>query len=174
MDEHAAVCFAKALKALADPVRLRLLSMLAQVPQGRVSASALADAADRTQSTVSHHLKALRQVGLIRAERQGSIIWYSLRRDRLEELLAMLDMATLPLSDHRHRAAQVPQAESSRTESRLAAPRHDRGGGMGEALPPDGSRAKAPASTGPLVPLRCSNPACTCFRGNEQAASALR
>lgn len=119
MDEHAAAELAEALKALADPVRLRLLSMLAQVPDGRVSASKLADPVDRSQSTVSHHLKALRHAGLVRAERQGSMVWYSLRRGRLEELWALIDTATLPAPENSGHGGSGSEARVSRIEPTL-------------------------------------------------------
>jgi ArsR family transcriptional regulator len=84
---------AAALKALADPVRLRLLSLLAAAPAGEVCACDLVDPLGRSQPTVSHHLKALREVGLIRAERRGTWIWYSVSRDRMEQTLSALSAA---------------------------------------------------------------------------------
>lgn len=169
LDVHTASDLADALKALADPVRLRLLSMLAQVPDGRVSASALAGPVDRSQPTVSHHLKALRHAGLIRAERQGSMVWYSLRRGRLEELWALLDTATLPAPGNPAQGSPGP------------AP-----GGAGDAVRGSGAGAArtdaSPAMAGGVTSrdaggvssstVLCSNPACVCFQAARAAARA--
>lgn len=173
MDEHAAGRLAKALKALADPVRLRMLSMLAQVPDGRVSASAIAEPVGRSNSTVSHHLKALREVGLIRAERQGSIIWYSLRRDRFEELLAMLNLATLPAPERPRGPAAGPRTTSFRSDYRPSGPHYVRGGEPMPSPQSDSSRPGATRNVG-LPGLRCDNPDCVCSRGRERPETALR
>jgi ArsR family transcriptional regulator, arsenate/arsenite/antimonite-responsive transcriptional repressor len=94
LDEPTAQSLATDLKALADPVRLRLLSLLAAAADGKLCACALSDPVGRSQPTVSYHLKALRDAGLVTADRQGSWIWYSLRRDRLDELWNLLNTAT--------------------------------------------------------------------------------
>jgi ArsR family transcriptional regulator len=94
LDEATAQSLATDLKALADPVRLRLLSLLAAAADGKLCACALSDPVSRSQPTVSYHLKALRDAGLVTADRQGSWIWYSLRRDRLDELWKLLSTAT--------------------------------------------------------------------------------
>jgi ArsR family transcriptional regulator, arsenate/arsenite/antimonite-responsive transcriptional repressor len=91
--EAAAAQLAAALKALADPVRLRLLSMLAAAPEGEVCACDLVSPLGRSQPTISHHLKALRESGLVRAERRGTWIWYSVDRGRMESTLAALSAA---------------------------------------------------------------------------------
>jgi ArsR family transcriptional regulator len=91
--EATAAQLAAALKALADPVRLRLLSLLAAAPEGEVCACDLVSPLGRSQPTISHHLKALRESGLVRAERRGTWIWYSVDRDRMESTLAALSAA---------------------------------------------------------------------------------
>jgi ArsR family transcriptional regulator, arsenate/arsenite/antimonite-responsive transcriptional repressor len=94
LDESAARHLAAVLKALADPVRLRLLSLVARAPGGTVCACSLAEPLGRTQPTVSHHLKALRHVGLVEAERRGTWIWYSVRGERIDELCSLLEVVT--------------------------------------------------------------------------------
>ena len=63
--------------ALADPVRLRLLSLLATASDGGVCACELVDPAGRSQPTVSHHLKVLSEAGLVSSQRRGRNIWYA-------------------------------------------------------------------------------------------------
>jgi ArsR family transcriptional regulator len=63
--------------ALSDPVRLRLLSLLATSPAGAVCACDLVAPLGRSQPTVSHHLKVLAQAGLVEGTRRGRNIWYA-------------------------------------------------------------------------------------------------
>lgn len=79
---------AAAFRALADPVRVRLLALIAA--NGEVCACALVDEAGRSQPTVSHHLKVLREAGLVRAERRGTWMWYRVVPARLAELRRLL------------------------------------------------------------------------------------
>ena len=71
---------------LADPIRLRLFSLIASRPEG-----ACVPALDRSQPTVSHHLKALHEAGLVDRERRGRWIWYSARPEALADAAALLD-----------------------------------------------------------------------------------
>lgn len=68
---------AQAFAALGDPVRLRLLSILATSSEGAVCVCDLVEPVARSQPTVSHHLRVLREAGLVTAERRGSNMWYS-------------------------------------------------------------------------------------------------
>lgn len=77
---------AKGFAALADPVRLRVLSMLATAPAGEVCVCEFVEPLGKAQPTVSHHLKILADVGLVHGERRGKWVWYRLDRARLEEL----------------------------------------------------------------------------------------
>lgn len=82
---------ATALKALADPVRLRLLSLIGDAPEGSVCACDLTDPLDRSQATVSHHTSVLVAAGFIVREQRGKWAWFSLdpeRRDFVRSLLA--------------------------------------------------------------------------------------
>lgn len=89
--EPEAAELARGFQALADPVRLRLLSMLASAPDGEACVCALVLPLGKTQGTVSHHLKILGQVGLVHGERRGKWVWYSLDHDRLAELRRAID-----------------------------------------------------------------------------------
>ena len=78
-----------AFKALADPARLRLLSLIA-ASDGGACACDLIEPLGRSQPTVSHHLKVLREAGLVESERRGPWIWYRVVPERLEALRAAL------------------------------------------------------------------------------------
>jgi ArsR family transcriptional regulator len=80
---------APAFKALGDPVRLRLLSMIAS-KRGEVCVCDLTDAFDVTGPTISHHLRVLREVGLIQCERRGTWVYYWLVAGVLDGLAGML------------------------------------------------------------------------------------
>jgi ArsR family transcriptional regulator len=79
------------LKALSDPVRLRLLSVVASHAGGEACVCDLSAGIDLTQPTISHHLKVLRTAGLIVAERRGSWVYYRVIADALQELSQLLD-----------------------------------------------------------------------------------
>jgi len=81
-----ASALARGFQALADPVRLRLLSILAAAPHGEVCVCDVVGPLGKSQPTVSHHLKILSEAGLVHGERRGKWVWYSLDRDRLAEL----------------------------------------------------------------------------------------
>jgi ArsR family transcriptional regulator, arsenate/arsenite/antimonite-responsive transcriptional repressor len=86
-----AIEMARGFSALADPVRLRVLSMLAASPEGEVCVCDFVDPLGKSQPTISHHLKILADAGLVRGDRRGKWVWYSLNRDRLAELRATID-----------------------------------------------------------------------------------
>ncbi len=78
------------LKALADPVRVRLMSMLLTADE--VCTCDLAPAVGLTEATVSHHLSVLRKAGLItEGERRGMNVYYRARRDSLGALCRVID-----------------------------------------------------------------------------------
>jgi ArsR family transcriptional regulator len=79
----------KLLQAVADPLRLRILRQLAQV--GSVCACDIAAGYSVSQPTVSHHLRVLREAGLVSGERRGTWIWYSVRPDGVAALRAVAD-----------------------------------------------------------------------------------
>ena len=63
--------------ALADPVRLRIVSLLANADDGAVCACDLVAPVGKSQPTVSHHLKVLREAGLVISEKRGANVWYA-------------------------------------------------------------------------------------------------
>ncbi len=81
---------ARGFAALADPVRLRVLSMLAAAPRGEVCVCDFVTPLGKAQPTVSHHLKVLVEAGLVHGERRGKWVWYSLDRVRLAGLRGAL------------------------------------------------------------------------------------
>jgi len=83
LDEDQAADFADVLRALADPVRLRLVSIAATTESGEVCACDLPALVDRSQPTVSHHLSVLVSAGLLEREQRGKWAWFRLRRERL-------------------------------------------------------------------------------------------
>ena len=81
---------ARQFAALADPVRLRLLSMIATDAEGAVCACDLVEPTGKSQPTVSHHLKVLREAGLVTSERRGVNNWYAAVPAALEALRSVL------------------------------------------------------------------------------------
>lgn len=94
LDQQQAELLAGQLKALADPVRLRLLSLIASAPGGTVCACDLPGAVDRTQPTVSHHLGQLINAGLLEREQRGKWAWFRLVPNQLEAIRAALGEAS--------------------------------------------------------------------------------
>ncbi|MER7836547.1 metalloregulator ArsR/SmtB family transcription factor [Streptomyces sp. NPDC096040] len=91
LDEDRAADLAKVFKALGDPVRLRLMSMIASREEGgEVCVCELTPAFDLSQPTISHHLKQLRQAGLIDCERRGTWVYYWVLPGVLDRLAAFL------------------------------------------------------------------------------------
>jgi len=78
--------------ALADPVRLRILSVLATTPGGAICACDLAEPVGKSQPTVSHHLKVLKAAGLVTAQRDGKNIWYAVVPAALDALREVLSV----------------------------------------------------------------------------------
>ena len=72
--------------ALADPTRLRLLSMIASAAGGEVCACDLVEPSGRSQPTISHHMKILVNAGLVTAEKRSLWVWYRVVPQRLEAL----------------------------------------------------------------------------------------
>ena len=77
---------AAAFKLLADPIRLRLLSLVATAPGGEVCACDLTEPLGRSQPTVSHHLTALTEAGLLEREKRGRWAWFRVVPERLAVL----------------------------------------------------------------------------------------
>ncbi|HEY8480630.1 MAG TPA: metalloregulator ArsR/SmtB family transcription factor [Spirillospora sp.] len=91
LSEDEATVLAPLFKAIADPVRLRLLSLIACHEGGEVCVCELTAAFDLTAPTISHHLKVLKQAGLIDSERRGTWVYYRLNPGVLERLSTILE-----------------------------------------------------------------------------------
>ena len=78
MGASAAALVAVTLKALADPLRLRMLSLIATSPRGEACVGEIATVAEVSQPTVSHHLKVLKEVGVLNSQRRATWIYYSI------------------------------------------------------------------------------------------------
>lgn len=81
---------ASILKALADPVRLRLLSLIAATQDAEACACDLTAPTGRSQATVSHHLSQLTKAGILRREQRGKWAWFRIDTDRLGGVCAAL------------------------------------------------------------------------------------
>ena len=84
LDEEQAEDLAKAYAALADPVRLRLLSLIADA--GEICSCELQEPLGKSQPTISHHTKQLAEVGLITGERRGRWVWWRVVPERVAAL----------------------------------------------------------------------------------------
>jgi len=78
------------LKALADPVRLRLLSLVASHAGGEACVCDLTDAFDLSQPTISHHLKVLHDMGLLDRSKRGVWVYYQVREEALVDLAVLI------------------------------------------------------------------------------------
>jgi ArsR family transcriptional regulator len=108
LDHERAAELARVFKALGDPVRLRLLSLIASEAGGEVCVCDLTSAFDLSQPTISHHLKLLRQAGLIEGERRGTWVYYRPVPETTDRLAAVLAGPAAP-------AAAPPPVEEAAT-----------------------------------------------------------
>lgn len=90
LDEEQARLLASRIKALADPIRLRLVSLLACSESGEVCACDLPQLLGRKQPTISHHLKLLAEAGFVHREQRGKWAWFRLEPSALVEVRAAL------------------------------------------------------------------------------------
>ena len=91
LDVEAAEDLAQVFAALADPVRLRILSLVAEA--GEVCSCNLLEPVGKSQPTVSHHTKVLADAGLIRGEKRGRWVWWSLVPERFDDVRGSLSPA---------------------------------------------------------------------------------
>lgn len=85
-----AATLALAFRALGDPVRLQLISMIASAPAGEICVCELTPAFGLSGPTISHHLRTLREAGLVTAERRRTWVYYRARTDLLRQLAMLL------------------------------------------------------------------------------------
>ncbi len=90
LDESQAAQLASVCKVLADPARLRLFSLVASAESGEACACDLVEPLGRSQPTVSHHLSALVDAGLLTREKRGRWAWYRVVPEQLAALQAAL------------------------------------------------------------------------------------
>ena len=90
IDAEKADAMAPVVAALADPVRLRMVSMLLAAPDGFACGCDLEQPLGLSQPTISHHLKVLREAGLVEGERRGRWVHYRVLPERLGELAEAL------------------------------------------------------------------------------------
>jgi ArsR family transcriptional regulator len=89
----AAVEMAGKFKALSDPVRLQLLSSVASHAGGEACVCDIAAGVEVSQPTVSHHLKVLRDAGLLTSQRRASWVYYAVVPEALEALSGLLSVS---------------------------------------------------------------------------------
>jgi ArsR family transcriptional regulator len=89
LTEDDAAAIAPMFKALGDPVRLRLVSLIAATPEACVCD--LTGAFELSAPTISHHLRVLREAGLVGSERRGTWVYYRIRPAALERLAGLLN-----------------------------------------------------------------------------------
>jgi ArsR family transcriptional regulator, arsenate/arsenite/antimonite-responsive transcriptional repressor len=93
LSEQDATQVAPMLKALADPVRLRLMSMVLSHEGGEACVCDLNDAFDLSQPTISHHLKVLHAAGLLDRQKRGVWVYYQARPEAMTALGSLFDTA---------------------------------------------------------------------------------
>lgn len=115
----AAATVSGVLKALADPLRLRMLSAIATDPRGESCVCDFSALSDVSQPTISHHLKVLKETGLLLSERRGTWVWYRIDPARAGAVTALLDtLAPATLVETVPRAA-VPGDELHGMDARV-------------------------------------------------------
>ena len=87
MGEDQASTVVPLLRALADPVRLRLMSIVLSHEGGEACVCDLLPAFDLSQPTISHHLKVLHEAGLLNREKRGVWVYYQARPEAMEAML---------------------------------------------------------------------------------------
>jgi ArsR family transcriptional regulator len=90
LSQQQAEQIAPLLKALADPVRLRLMSLVASHEGGEACVCDLNGAFDLSQPTISHHLKVLHEVGLLERDKRGVWVYYRARPEAMANLGALI------------------------------------------------------------------------------------
>ncbi|MCI4674559.1 Rv2640c family ArsR-like transcriptional regulator [Candidatus Mycolicibacterium alkanivorans] len=91
MSDHDALQVALRLKALADPARVKIMSLLFSSPAGEQNSGELATVLALSESTISHHLSQLRRAGLVASERRGMNVYHRPDSDAVAALCVVLD-----------------------------------------------------------------------------------
>lgn len=90
-DARRSLAIAPLFKVLGDATRLQIVALLSRHPDA-MCACEIEATFDLSQPTISHHLRLLRQVGLVTAERRGTWIFYRLERERVDELVREMSL----------------------------------------------------------------------------------
>ncbi|WP_210508118.1 metalloregulator ArsR/SmtB family transcription factor [Naasia sp. SYSU D00057] len=90
VDRSAAERTARTARALTDPTRMQILSLIVSSPDGRALVGQLADRLLLRQPTVSHHVRVMVDEGVLDRHKEGRVVWYSVRPDRLPQVLDLL------------------------------------------------------------------------------------
>ena len=93
---------ANALKALSEPLRVRMLSFIATAPEGEACVCDLAALTEVSQPTVSHHLRLMRESGILTSERRGTWVWYSIAPGYRRAVATLLESFAPAALDARH------------------------------------------------------------------------
>ncbi len=116
IDPGVAGAVATTLKALAEPLRLRMLSFIASAPAAEACVCDLATLTDVSQPTVSHHLKVLRDVGVLTSQRRGTWVWYRIApgfTSAVSTLLESFAPAALAALPEPHQLTGLTDADAS-------------------------------------------------------------
>lgn len=95
-----AAALAHTFKVMGDPVRLRVLSLIAARKGGEVCVCEITDAFDLTGPTISYHLRLLREADLVDCERRGTWVYYWIKPEKLARLSQLLDPSDQPAEAH--------------------------------------------------------------------------
>ncbi|WP_061962289.1 metalloregulator ArsR/SmtB family transcription factor [Demequina flava] len=119
-----ATAAASTLKALAEPLRLRMLAVISQAPRGEACVCDLSALTDVSDPTISYHLKALRTAGLVRSERRGTWVYYSVEPSMASAVEALMHtFATTPPAEEPPRTEGVDRVQ--RALESVSAELHD-------------------------------------------------
>ncbi|WP_071287802.1 Rv2640c family ArsR-like transcriptional regulator [Mycolicibacterium llatzerense] len=91
MSDEDALAVAMRLKAIADPMRVKIVSYLFSSADGEETSGGLAAALELGESTVSHHVSQLRAAGLVVSQRRGMSVFHRVRPEALQALCVVLD-----------------------------------------------------------------------------------
>ena len=120
MGERQAAEVASTLKAIADPLRVRVLSALTADPRGESCVCDLAELADVSQPTVSHHLKVLKETGLLESERRGTWVWYRIPDTKRQAVTALIDSFATTITDASAELAEERAAVLATMDARVS------------------------------------------------------
>jgi ArsR family transcriptional regulator len=120
MGRDAATHVAGTLKALGDPLRLRMLSLIATSPTGEACVCDLATVAEVSQPTVSHHLRLLKDVGLLTSERRGTWVYYRVQPALRGAVTTLLDSFAPVAAEAAHLSPLTGLSDAETALSRIA------------------------------------------------------